>query len=528
MAPANLVPIVIPSTPLLHIAANQLEHLVDLNNNTIPETRGNSIAMICTLGPSCDNIDVITEMIKNGMTIARINMSYGTHESHASVIKNLRRAVRCYSAKVGYDVFVGIAMDTKGPEIRLGNTDPSGQTHFRVDEGDEMSLTILPEVIDKGSAQMMFVDYDNIVNVVKPHDTIFLDDGYVTLVVKEVSGDTVKCNVVDGGVVSSYKNVIIAHKSIDLPTITKNDKFDLRFALEQELDFVFISYTNDATILNEIRRFLGERGKHINLVAKIENSLGLRNFDSILDQSDGVIIMRAGLGLELDAARVMMAQKMMAAKCRRAWKPVIAATQLVVSMMNSSKPKLVEVFDIGNTIMDGVDGLMLSASTATGSFPVECVKLLQRVSEQTRSLTWARTSLQDLQRNMCSPTDNCSASLIAIMEASIQSEATAIIIVAPRAETANYLASFRPHCPIVVVVQSKVVARQCNIRAAIHAIAYKHGSLVDWSADSDDDRMDVAMNYSRQRGFIQSGKPVLVVYESRFGYSASMSIVNNW
>lgn len=522
---ASLLPAVVPPPPPLHIAPNQLEHLVALNY-AVPETPGNAIALICTLGPSCDTIETLTEMIENGMTMARINMSYGTHDSHARDIKTLRRAVRRYAARVGYEVFVGIALDTKGPEIRLGNMDPRGPKHVPVFDGDQLSLTILPELADKGTAHVMYVDYDNIVNIVEPQDKIYLDDGYVTLVVDEVSGDTVKCTVAEGGVLSAYKNVIIADKEIDLPTIGERDKLDLRFAVEQELDFVMVSYMKEETILEEIRRILGERGKHIKLVSKIENGLGLRNFDAILEQSDGVMIMRAGLGIELDAARVMLAQKMIAAKCKRAWKPVIAATQLVVSMINSDRPKMVEVFDIGNTILDGVDGLMLSSATATGSHPVECVKLMRRVSEQTRSLNWARTSLRDLRRNMTRPSDNRSASLVAIMEAAINSEASAIVVVAPRARTANLLASFRPHCPIVVAVQSKVAARQCNIRAAIHSFAYKHGSFVDWSADTDEDRMDAAMEYSRKRGFIHGGKPVLIVYEAKLGYSVSMAILN--
>lgn len=522
----SLVPEFIPAPPL-HIAASKLEHLVDLNIE-VPETHGQSVSLMCTLGPACSTVDILEQMIEHGMTLARLNMSHGTQEIHAQTIKNLRRAARQHSAKVGYDVMIGIAMDTKGPEIRTGKMDPRGATHLPVTEGDKMSLTILPEFAEKGSAQIVFVDYANIVNVVEPEDKIYLDDGYITLVAKEVSGDTIRCRVHEGGIISEYKNVVIGGKVTDLPVISDVDKSDLRFAMDQELDFVLVSYMTDEAILAEIRRILGERGKHIKLISKIDNAMGLKNFDTILEQSDGVMIMRSALGLELGPVKVMLAQKMIAAKCRRAWKPVIAATQLIVSMINAPRPKRVEMFDIGNTIMDGVDGLMFSSATATGSYPIECVQVVRTISVQTRALTWAKSALQEHRLNMPSPTDNRSATLVAIMEAAIQSEATAILVVAPRGRTANLLASFRPHCPIVVVVQSKVAARQCAIHAAVHAIVYKQGSVVDWLADTDDDRVDAALEYCRKRGFVDSGKPVLVACEAKLGFSCTMRIMNLW
>lgn len=523
---AGLVPVFVPP-PQLHIAANRLEHLVELNNE-VPEVHGSHISIICTLGPACNNVAILEQMIEQGMTLARINMSHGNQDINAEMVKNLRQAARQYSAKVGYDVLIGVGMDTKGPEIRTGKMDPRGATHLPVMEGDKLSLTILPEFAEKGSAEIMFVDYANIVNMVSPGDTIFLDDGYITLSVKEVSGDTVRCNIQEGGVISAYRNVVIASKPIDLPTIGEVDKLDLKFAMEQEMDFVFVSYILDESILGEIRRILGERGKHIKLISKIDNLMALQNFDSILEHTDGVMVMRASLGLVLSPVKVMLAQKMIAAKCRRAWKPVIAATQLLVSMINSSRPKRVEVFDMGNAIMDGMDGLMFAAATATGSFPVECVNIVQRISAQTRSLAWARSYLQDFRLTMSSPTDNRSATLVAIMEAAIQCEATAILVIGARAKTANLLSSFRPHCPIVAVVQSKVAARQCTIYGAVHTIIYKHGSVVDWFEDTDDDRMDAGLEYCRKRTFIDSGKPVLVVIEAKQGYSCTIRVLNTW
>lgn len=513
--------------PQLHIASSKLEHLIDLNDG-VPETHGHGMSLMCSIGPSCSTVEILEEMIEAGMTMARINMSHSTHENCAQLINNIRKAARQHSTKVGYDVFIGIAMDTKGPEIRTGKMDVRGAEHLPVFEGASISLTILPEFAEKCSAEIVFVDYADIVNVVVPDDTIYMDDGYISLIVTEVSGDTVRCVVEEGEIIRTYMNLVIKGKEIDLPTIGEVDKTDIRFAVEQELDFVLVSFMKDETCLAEIRRLLGERGKKIKLVSKIENTLGLRNIDAIIEQSDGVMIMRSSIGLELDAVEVMMAQKSIAAKSRRAWKPVLAATQLLVSMINHDRPKRVELFDIGNTIMDGVDGLMFGMSTATGSYPVECVKTAQRVCKQSRALTWARSTLQDLRLNMICPSDNRSTTLILIMEAAIQSEATCILVIAPRARTANLLSGFRPHCPIVVVVQSNVTARQCSIHAAVHAFAYKHGSIADWIADTDEDRVDAGLDYCRKRGFVDEGKPILVACEAKLGYSCSIRIVSTW
>ena len=325
--------------------------------------------IVCTLGPASDKEEILRELVKSGLNVCRFNFSHGSHEEHKGrmdIVKKVRE-------DLGQPV--AILLDTKGPEIRTGNF---AEPEVLLEEGQKFTITMKDVV---GNKEMCTVSYKGLAKDVVPGDTILIDDGLVGLRVDEVNGDDIVCTVENSGIVKNHKGVNVPGVKINLPALTEKDISDIEFGISQGIDYIAASFVRKASDVLAIREVLeNNNATHIQIISKIENQEGIDNIDSILEVSDGIMVARGDLGVEIPTPEIPIAQKMMIKKCNQLGKPVITATQMLDSMMRNPRPTRAEVTDVANAIYDGTDAIMLSGETAAGKYPVEAVKTMATYS----------------------------------------------------------------------------------------------------------------------------------------------------
>ena len=459
--------------------------------------------IICTQGPSTDREGVVEELIRNGMNCARFNFSHGTHEEH------LKRIERVRNAAMQTGRVISLILDTKGPEMRLGEF---AEGKVMLEKGQRFTLTYAD---DPGDKNRVSVSHKGLYAEVKPGDKLLLSDGLVELAVEKIVGKDIETTVLNSGEMSTRKRVAAPGVSLGLPPISEQDAKDIIFGVENDMDFVAASFVQRPSDVEAIRRLIAEHGGHMEIIPKIENLEGVKNFDDILAVSDGIMVARGDLGVEVPAEDVPIIQKDIIAKCNKVGKPVIVATQMLESMTNNPRPTRAEVSDVGNAILDGTDAIMLSGETASGSYPVEAVATMNRIALRMES------SLQYKKLFTSRGFEHLDSRTEAVAHATVQMayelSATAIITPTLSGFTTRAVSKYRPKAAIVAYATNKMVARHLNLRWGVYTVPG-----VMWNDVGEMERG--AAKAALECGFVREGDVTIMTSGMKFGEGHTSSI----
>lgn len=403
-------------------------------------------------------------------------------------------------------------MDTKGPEIRTGTLRP-GKQFIDVRAAGELLLTTKEDRRFTCDDDAVFVDYPDLAKAVKETKTIFIDDGVLHLDVISVNhdGTEIRCKARNCFHLTSQKGVNLPGACVTLPALSEKDRLDLGFAARHNLDFIFASFIRSASDVLEVRQALATLGApHIKIVAKIENQQGLDNFDEILKASDGIMVARGDLGIEIPAEKVFIAQKAMIAKCNLAGKPVICATQMLESMTTQPRPTRAEASDVANAVLDGADCVMLSGETAKGEWPIASVEMMSRIAFEAESSIAYFPLYQELRGSSCCNDSTSKIIATSAVNASLERSVQAIIVLTRSGETAQLIAKYRPRVPIICVSRSDRVARQLLLSWGCFPMQYRDATLPNWTCDVEA-RILWAIVNGKHNGLLVPGKFVIVV-----------------
>lgn len=429
-------------------------------------------AIICTIGPKTQTVEALLKLRRAGMDVLRMNFSHGSYEFHGQTIANLRKS---FEVEPGSPV--AIALDTKGPEIRTGVT--KGDTEITIVAGSTVIITTDPAVKDACDETQIWVDYKNLPRVVKTGGNIFIDDGLLSLEVQKVDPEHVfvECRAVNTAKVGSKKGVNLPNVFVDLPAISEKDRRDLAWGVEQGVDMIFASFIRKRQDVLAVREALGEDGQHIRIISKIENHEGVQKFDEILEETDGVMVARGDLGIEIPAHKVFVAQKMMIARCNIVGKPVICATQMLESMTFNPRPTRAEVTDVANAVLDGADCVMLSGETAKGQYYEESVKMMHQICREAEASTHHEEffrQLRDVTPSGLHTNENIAACAVA---ASLDEAISAIVVASLTGNSARLVAKYRPACPIIVATTARRTSQAIHLHRGCYPILY--GEIYD-------------------------------------------------
>lgn len=414
--------------------------------------------IICTIGPASKDPKIMEELLKSGMNVARLNFSHGTHEEHKKNIENFR------SVRDKLGVPAAVMLDTKGPEIRIGTFEKSPVTLVC---GDEFILTT-KEI--QGTEKAVSISYKELPSQLKKGNKVLIDDGKIVLDVLDVTVDEIKCLVVSGGEISDRKGVNIPYVHLDYPYLSEKDEADLKFGVEMNVDFVAASFVRSKEDVIAIRNFLDYHGGYnIKIISKIENIEGVENFDEILNHSDGIMVARGDMGVEIEFEKLPGLQKKFIRKCYSQGKVVITATQMLESMIHSLTPTRAEITDVANAVFDGTSGIMLSGETAMGEHPAHVVRTMSKIAEQAESDAFEMKMYRDIQYvNDIDDTTNaiCDAACTTANDI----KATAIIAITKSGYTARRVSKFRPHQTIIATSPDERTFHQLSMSWGVYPV----------------------------------------------------------
>ncbi|OBT74639.1 pyruvate kinase, variant [Pseudogymnoascus sp. 05NY08] len=497
------------ATALEHLSNHtKIAWLSGLDTEFKPTKNYRRTSIICTIGPKTNSVDAINKLRKAGLNVVRMNFSHGSYEYHQSVIDNAREAEKVQPGRP-----IAIALDTKGPEIRTGNT--VGDEDLPISAGDEINITTDDKYAAASDVKNMYVDYKNITKVIAPGRIIYVDDGVLAFDVLEIIDDkTIRARARNNGKISSKKGVNLPNTDVDLPALSEKDKADLRFGVKNNVDMVFASFIRRGEDITAIRQVLGDDGKHIQIIAKIENRQGLNNFAEILKETDGVMVARGDLGIEIPAAEVFAAQKKMIAMCNMAGKPVICATQMLESMIYNPRPTRAEISDVGNAVTDGADCVMLSGETAKGSYPVAAVSEMHETCLKAENTIAYIAHFEEMCNLAVRPTAVVESVAMAAVRTSLDINAGAILVLSTSGDSARYLSKYRPVCPIFMVTRNASASRFGHLYRGVYPFLFNEEkpdfSKVNWQEDVDR-RIKWGIAEAFKLGVLTEGESVVVV-----------------
>jgi len=435
---------------------------------------------------------------------------------------------KMYKEKHGVDPNLAIALDTKGPEIRTGLLEgDDGRKELTLKAGASIKITTDEAFKEKCTSEVLWLDYKNITKVMEPGKRLFIDDGLISVKCTEIGSNHFIGMIENDGNLGSKKGCNLPGTDTDLPAVSEKDKSDLLLGVEQGVDMVFASFIRNADGVKQIRDVLGEKGKNIWVIPKIENQQGIKNLTEIIACSEGLMVARGDMGIEIPTEKVFIAQKAMIAECNRAGKAVICATQMLESMVKKPRPTRAEASDVANAILDGADCVMLSGETAKGDFPVVCVKTMAKISKEAESCVWNERMFEDMMRaegkEKPAGFDNTSTTAISAVLASYKCKASAIVVLTTSGTTSHIVSKYKPHCPILSVTRYGQVARQMQIFRGCIPLLYEKERDADWMKDVDD-RVQYAIDFGKRSNFIGSGDNVVVITGWQKGSGSSNTV----
>lgn len=447
--------------------------------------------IVCTIGPASRDADTMREMLEAGMNVARLNFSHGTHEEHRKTIETFRRV------RDEQDRPAAILLDTKGPEIRLGDFENGSEI---LEEGDEFTLT---SEECPGTKERVSTTYKALPSQVSLGTSILIDDGRVRLRVADTTEDEVRCIVVNGGKVSNRKGVNIPNQSLDLEYISEADRQDILFGIEMDVDYVAASFVRSGADVKVLRSLLNENGgDRIKIISKIENTEGIENFKEILALSDGIMIARGDMGVEVDFEKLPGIQKKFIKECCKAGKTVITATQMLESMTHSPAPTRAEITDVANAVFDGTSAVMLSGESAAGDYPVETVKAMAKIVSQAEEDAEEVNQYKFLEVET-NDRDVSNAMGHAACTTAHDIKASAIVAITTSGYTAEMMAKYKPVEPIIAATPDSKTYHQQALTRGVYPVLTQRSS--NWN-----DLMEKAIEGAERMKFVKKGDCIVL------------------
>jgi pyruvate kinase len=469
--------------------------------DSVEENIDRKCKIVCTMGPNQNTKEAIIALMHAGMNVARMNFSHGDHESHGAMVQRIREAAKeCGKT-------VAIALDTKGPEIRTGFFKEGGKITLK--KGQDLKLVVDYEF--KGDSTCFALSYPKLCQSVKAGNIILCADGSLSLKVKTVGADHVITEVMNDCSLGERKNCNLPGIQVDLPVLQEKDINDLvNFGVVHGVDMVFASFVQSADDVRFIRETLGMRGRNIQIIPKIENEAGVKNFDEIVAISDGIMVARGDLGMEIPPENVFVAQKMMITKCNLAGKPVITATQMLESMCGAPRPTRAEASDVANAVLDGTDCVMLSGETAAGGYPLEACSIMRKICQTTEEILdyssiYLNTRLQVLSKGPMSAVEGVCSSAV---KAAIDCDAQLIVALTETGTTAVTLAKYRPQAQILAITASEATMRHLHICRGVVP-------MITASFAGTDSVIAKALKQAKDWGMVASGDSVVAVHGTK-------------
>lgn len=440
--------------------------------------------IVCTLGPATEDDDVLRNMIRNGMNVARLNFSHGSHDYHRKNIERVRRI----SKELGTNI--AIMTDTKGPEIRTRYNED--HRPILLVAGDKLRICAEDTVCTN---ECITVDYTTLAGELKVGDVIFVDDGLIELEVEAIGNRELHCVVVNGGTLNEQKGVNIPNVAVNLPAVTDRDREDIRFSCEMGVDAIAVSFVRNAAAVEEVRDLCMQFGApDTQIISKVESSFAIKHFKEILKASDGIMVARGDLGVEIPPADVPGVQKKIIAMCNKEYRPVITATQMLDSMTHNPRPTRAEISDVANAIEDGTDCVMLSAETAAGNYPVKTVKTMAQICRKAEEHLLERNEYHDRggRHNVSGATGYAAVTIARLVGAK------ALICPTISGRTARIMSTFRPHLPIIATAPVDTTLRRTCFYWGVEGImANEQGGTMQICYD--------AIEQAKNNGLLQSG-----------------------
>lgn len=447
--------------------------------------------IVATVGPACDTYEKLSELVKVGVNVFRLNFSHGTHDNKREVIENIRKINKTQP------VNIAILADLQGPKLRVGDLENGS---IMLTEGDDIIFTTEKIV---GNKEKVYVSYPNLAKDVEVGERIFLDDGKMEVQVKKILNETeVQVSITIGGILMPKKGVNLPDSKLSMPSLTEKDIADLEFIIDQKVDWVALSFVRKAVDIRELKARIKEKDSKIKVIAKIEMPEALKNIRDIIVESDGVMVARGDLGVEVAVEKVPLIQKEIIRKCMHRAKPVIVATQMMESMINRTKPNRSEVTDVANAVLEGADAVMLSGETATGDYPVLVVETMSKIIQEVEKNVYDYNRDDILSPQPHSPSFLSDAICYSACKLAQDANARALIGMTQSGYTAFMLSSYRPSSPLYIFSKERTLIGQLSLSWGVRAFYYAEEESLD---DIIYDQLEIL----KERGFIQAGDVVV-------------------